>query len=76
MIKYWREHLGAKLLLSYFSIILVGAAVLILTSQSILPESFNRHMAGMAGGGMMGMNGSGVMSQLYLDYRASFNEAL
>jgi histidine kinase len=34
-------------------------------------------MNGMVGNGnMMGMNGNGAMSQLYLDFRASFNEAL
>jgi len=72
---YLRSHLGAKLFMSYFAIIVVGVAVLILASQFVLPASFNRHMAGM-GNGMMGMNGNGAMSQLYLDFRASFNEAL
>src|SRR3990172_5559473 len=82
MFDYFRRHLGAKLLLSYLAIIVVGVTVLILTSQSVLPTSFNRHMVGM---GMMsngmGMGGQGfgspdTMAQLYSDYRASFNEAL
>ncbi len=80
---YLRSHLGAKLLLSYLVVIVAGMIVLILTSQSILPASFNRHMGGMMGpgSGMMGMGGQGfgspnAMSQLYLDYRASFDEAL
>jgi signal transduction histidine kinase len=72
---YLRSHMGAKLFLSYLAIILVGVVVLILASQFVLPTSFNRHMAGM-GNGMMGMNGNGAMSQLYIDFRASFNEAL
>ncbi len=90
MIEYFRGHLGAKLILSYLAIIVVGVTVLIFTSQSILPTSFNRHMAGMgmtlapgasAGvmNGMMGGQGFGgydSMSQLYADFRASFNEAL
>ena len=81
MIDYFRRHLGAKLLLSYLAIIFVGVTVLFLTSQSILPTSFNRHMAGMGGmmQGMMGgqgFGGNGSMSQLYADFRASFNEAL
>src|SRR6266487_5576452 len=81
MIDYFRHHLGAKLLLSYLAIILVGVVVLILASQFVLPASFNRHMAGMGMtmGGMMGnegVDGSNAMSQLYLDFRASFNEAL
>jgi len=83
MTDYFRRHLGAKLLLSYLLIILVGVAVLIVASQFFLPSSFDRHMSGM--GGMMGGQGSGqgqglgrfgVMSQLYADFRASFNEAL
>lgn len=84
MNKYVRNHLGAKLLLSYLAVIVMGVAVLVLTSQSILPSSFDRHMAGMGtmmNGGTMGMGGQGFGSpnataQLYSDYRASFNEAL
>ena len=78
MNEYLRRHLGVKLFLSYLAIIVVGVVVLILASQFILPASFNRHMAGMGNGSgnMMGMNGNGAMSQLYLDFRASFNEAL
>src|SRR6266498_4275851 len=80
MTEYFRRYLGAKLLLSYLVIIIVGVIVLIVASQFILPTSFNRHMAGM---GMLddmmgnqGMGNSDTMSQLYLDYRVSFNEAL
>lgn len=80
MTDYFRRHLGAKLLLSYLAIIVVGVTVLIITSQSILPASFNRHMAGMMmGNGMMdgqGFGGPNGMPQLYVDFRASFNEAL
>lgn len=78
MIDYFRRHLGAKLLLSYLAIIIVGVAVLILASQFILPTSFNRHMSGMGmmDGGMMDMSGTNSMSQLFIDFRTSFNEAL
>jgi signal transduction histidine kinase len=76
MNEYLRSHLGVKLFLSYLAIIVVGVVILILASQFILPASFNRHMAGMGNGNMMGMNGNGPMSQLYIDFRASFNEAL
>ncbi|GAB1471716.1 ATP-binding protein [Chloroflexota bacterium] len=78
MIDYFRRHLGAKLLLSYLAIIIVGVAVLILASQFILPTSFNRHMSGMGmmDGGMMDMGGTNSMSQLFIDFRTSFNEAL
>ncbi len=81
MVKYFRSHLGAKLLLSYVAIIATGMLVLLVSSQFILPESFNRHMAGMTGigNGGMGMGqrfgGPGTMSQLFIDFRASFNEA-
>src|SRR5512142_139613 len=84
MTDYFRRHLGAKLLLSYLMIILIGAVVLIVASQFALPTSFDRHMAGM--GAMMGGMGGpgqgqgfgrlGAMSQLYADFRAGFNEAL
>lgn len=79
---YLRRHVGAKLLLSYLVIIVVGVTVLILASQFVLPAAFNRHMNGMMGSGMgmmmgnQGNNNSGQMTQLYADFRASFNEAL
>ena len=78
---YIQHHLGAKLLLSYLAVIGIGVVVLFLTSQSLLPASFDRHMAGMGMGGMMGMGGQGfggpvAMGQLFSDYRAGFNEAL
>ena len=84
MTDYFRRHLGAKLLLSYLAIIVVGVVVLIVASQFVLPGSFSRHMSGMGMmngmmDGMMGSQGIGNadnMSQLYTDFRASFNEAL
>ncbi len=89
MTNYFQRHLGAKLLLSYLTIIVVGVAALIVASQFILPASFNRHMSGMTlapggnsgmgsgmGMGNQGFGSSGPMSQLYLDFRTSFNEAL
>jgi hypothetical protein len=58
---YLKQHLGAKLFLSYLAIILMGVIVLIIASQFILPGSFNRHMAGMgmtlAPGASAGVNG-------------------
>lgn len=80
MIDYFRHHLGAKLLLSYLAIIIVGVVILILSSQFVLPATFNRHMLGMGMmNGMMGGQTAGnpeIMSTLYTDFRASFNEAL
>jgi histidine kinase len=73
MVDYFRRHLGAKIFFSYLVIIVLGVTVLVIASQFILPGAFNRHM-GMMDGGMMG--GQNSMSQLYVDFRASFNEAL
>jgi len=77
MFDYFRRHLGAKIFFSYLVIIVLGVIVLVVASQFILPSAFDRHMMGMGtmmNGGMMG--GSNDMSQLYVDFRASFNEAL
>ncbi len=83
MIDYIRQHLGAKLFLSYLAIVAAGMVVLVITSQGILPASFNRHMLGMNMNGMMGMGrqgqgfgGPGGPAQLYVDFRSGFNEAL
>lgn len=79
---YLRSHLGAKIFFSYLVIIVLGVTVLFIASQFILPTAFNRHMAGMGSmmnGGMMGTgqgSDANAMSQLYVDFRSSFNEAL
>ena len=82
MLEYFRRHLGAKLLLSYLVIIVVGVMVLVAASQFILPATFNHHMSGMRmmmGNGMMegqDFRGPNATSQLYTGFRSSFNEAL
>lgn len=85
MIAYLRRHLGIKLFLSYLIVILVGVVILASTTQFALPGAFERHMlrmgAGMGPGmgpGMMNAPGSGLgqAEELYLNFRASFNEAL
>ena len=89
MIDYIRSHMAAKLFLSYLAIILVGLGVLIAASQAALPSSFERHMLrmmtspGSVPGGqgwrMMGSPNAGagdVRAQLFIDYRAGFNDAL
>lgn len=64
MMNYFRTHLGVKLFLSYFAVILVGVLVLAVTVPAVLPQAFNRHLANMGisttttGMGMMG-NGTG-----------------
>ncbi len=77
MVDYFQRHLGAKIFFSYLVIIVLGVLVLVVASQFILPAAFNRHMMSMGtmmNGSMMG--GSNDMSQLYIDFRTSFNEAL
>lgn len=82
MSAYFRNHLGAKLLLTYLVVIAVGALVLVVASESILPLSFNRHMLGMGmtfgpgPGGMMGQGGQVGIGPVFADYRSGFNEAL
>jgi len=77
MMNYLRNHLGAKLLLSYLFVIGVGVFVLVIASQWTLPTAFNRHMNGVGFGMMHGQGaGGGMMQDLYSGYRASFNEAL
>ena len=89
MSNYLQRHLGAKLFLSYLAVVAIGVVVLVITSQTILPAAFNYHMLGMNMNGMIGMmggqgqgfagqgfGGPGGISQLYSDFRATFNEAL
>ena len=78
MIDYFRRHLGAKIFFSYLLVIVLGMLVLVIASQFILPAAFNRHMAGMMGSDMMNgmMMNEQSSSSLYMDFRASFNEAL
>jgi hypothetical protein len=47
MMNYIRTHLGVKLFLSYFAVILVGVLILALTVPAVLPQAFNRHLANM-----------------------------
>jgi histidine kinase len=65
--KYFRDRISAKLFLSYFAVLLVGAAVLLATVLLTAPAAYNRHMmddvvvtingtpVAISPGGMMGM---------------------
>ena len=62
MMKTIRTHLGVKLFLSYFAVILVGILILAVTVPAVLPRAFDRHFGTMgmtAGMGMMGGAGQG-----------------
>lgn len=76
-----REHLGAKLFLANLIVILVGILILMLTIQLTIPAAFNRHMAMMDGGTMMGSGmgmgqGQGYGRTLFDSFRASMFDAL
>ena len=81
MIDYLRSRLGARLLLSYLAIILLGTVILVSATQLSLPGAFDRHLAGM-GPQMMGQGRPPGgpppmrMNDLYDGFRASFNDAL
>lgn len=60
MIKAIRTHLGVKLFLSYFAVILVGVVVVGLTVPAVLPQAFNRHLGNMGMPTEMGMMGNGT----------------
>lgn len=91
MMDYLRRRLGAKLFLSYFVVILIGAASLLSTTQFVLPGAFDRHLAGMGppqlmmgaqpGGPNQGQGRPGgpppdMMLDFFNGFRASFNDAL
>lgn len=87
MMKIIRTHLGVKLFLSYFAVILVGGLILALTVPAVLPQAFNRHLGnmGMMGGsgtgqgqgfGYGGGQGGGMMAELFSGFRDGVFEAL
>jgi histidine kinase len=92
MMNYIRTHLGVKLFLSYFAVILVGVLILGLTVPAVLPQAFSRHLvnAGVSDElGMMGNGagqgqgfgggqgqGAGMMAELFAGFRAGVFEAL
>jgi len=73
MFRAIRSHLSAKLFLTYAIVILAGTAALLLSTQLIVPQEFQRHMAGM--GAMMGGMGRGLAS-LYTSFRTAVNESV
>lgn len=83
MIDYIRRHLVIKLFLTYLMVILIGIFVLAVTTQFTMSGAFNHHLEGMGrrmGWGSMtgGEQGQGftMMHDLFIGFRAGFNEAL
>ena len=88
---YFRERISAKLFLSYFAVLLVGAVVLLLTVILTAPAAYNRHMmqdgvmtidgTPVPGPGMMMGQGPGfgrgfVQPQAFVNFRAGVLDAL
>ncbi len=79
MTNFIRRHLGVRLFLSYLLVILVGALILGAATSLTVRPAFNRHILGMGSklGMMQGLRpGVAAMAELYLNFKASFNEAL
>lgn len=86
--KIIRSHLGIKLFLSYFVVILVGMLVIGITTKAVMPAAYARHLSFLEsqfgaetgnGQGMMGQGrgqGMGMMSEFYTNFQATFNESL
>lgn len=86
---YIRSRLGLKLFISYLVVILIGMAVIGLTTKFTTPRAFARHLSfmeeqiGMGMRPMMGQGpgqgqgqGAGMMGDFYNNFQASFNESL
>jgi signal transduction histidine kinase len=90
MLDYFRRHFGARMFLSYLAVIVIALVVLGAAGQAALPLSFRRHMLGMMlgapgsgagigmgpGYGRQPQTAADPNTQLFADYRASFNDAL
>jgi two-component system sensor histidine kinase BaeS len=78
MLGYIRRHLGAKLLLSYLIVILVGVVVLATTAELVVPSAFQRHLAVMSAmmSNMMGGSQGELDQSLFFNFRAAVTEAL
>ena len=76
--KYFTNHLGAKLFVSYIVVILTGVVILFFAARLSIPAIYNRHMMGIAGpgGGMGAGQRNGMMSDQLITFRDVFNEAL
>jgi histidine kinase len=78
MIHIFRQHLSAKLFLSYLLVVLVGVVVLASSAELVIPSAFSRHLSEMSS--MMSGIPSGSAGQLeqdlYSSFRAGVTEAL
>jgi two-component system sensor histidine kinase BaeS len=76
---YIRSHLNVKLFLAFLTVILIGMAVLGITTRFSNRSAFRHHFGLIEqyqGGNMMGQGRGGMMDELYINYQASFSDAL
>jgi signal transduction histidine kinase len=74
-----RRHLSVKLFLSYLVVILIGILIQAIAVEMVIPDAFQRHMAGMPGTpgqGMGAMMGAQNRLSLLSSFRSGVNEAL
>lgn len=78
MIHLLRQHLSAKLFLSYLMVVLVGVVVLATSAELVIPSAFGRHLATMSAmmSGVDGGSTNQLEMDLYSSFRASTTEAL
>ena len=86
--KIIRSHLGIKLFLSYFVVIVVGMSAIGLITKITTPRAYQRHLmfveeqlgtgqGPMMGQGQgMGQGAGGMLSDFYQNFQQSFNESL
>lgn len=74
MIGYLRRHLGWKMFISYFIVILVGIGVLASAVEYLMPSAFERHMATMAT--TMASASPQMADDLLANFRRAVNESL
>lgn len=84
--KYFNSHLGLKLFLSYFLVIIIGMSSIWIATRFTAPRAFARHLFSMEqrmgmGNGMgqgqgQGAGQGGMMADFYDSFQATFNESL
>jgi histidine kinase len=74
VIHYVRRHLGWKLFVSYFIVVLVGMIVLTSAVEYFMPDAFERHLAAMATA--MQADSPALAEDLFTNFRRAVNESL
>jgi signal transduction histidine kinase len=75
----FRQHLGAKLFLSYLTVILVGILALAATMEFAVPTAFQGHLQAMRNsmmGHMMGGINAALEQDLFVSFRRVVSQAL